>query len=140
MAGFKQLARDDSERRLVADLLEEITLYDFSVADATVRPLPEGGFETTFTASVRKLYADGEGVEQDTEFDNLVDIGAFTKRPDYDVLEPADVLSFEMRSLKSGQQSVVIVTAQRPLFVGIDPYSKFVDRKGDDNIIEVTES
>ena len=138
--GFKQLARDDAERRLVTDLLEEITLYDFSVADATVRPLPEGGFETTFIASVKKLYADGEGAEQDAEFKNLVDVGAFTKRPDYGVLEPEDVLLFEMRPMKSGQQSIVIVTAEKPLFIGIDPYSKFVDRKGDDNIIEVSES
>ena len=114
--------------------------WSFRRAQSGEWQVPEGGFETTFTASVRKLYADGEGVEQDTEFDNLVDIGAFTKRPDYDALKPADVLFFEMRSLKSGQQSVVIVTAQKPLFVGIDPYSKFVDRKGDDNIIEVSES
>ena len=50
------------------------------------------------------------------------------------------MLLFEMRPMKSGQQSIVIVTAEKPLFIGIDPYSKFVDRKGDDNIIEVSES
>ena len=44
-----------------------------------------------------------------------------------------------MRSLRSGQQSVVIVTVEEPRFVGIDAHSKFVDRKGDDNIIEVAE-
>jgi aminopeptidase N len=138
--GFKQLARDDAERRLVSDLMEEITLYDFSASDATARALPDGGFETTFTVAVDKHYADGKGVERDAEFDNWVDVGAFTKRPDYDALEPENVLSMTLKSMKSGRQTVSIVTDERPLYVGVDPYSKFVDRKGDDNIIEVAEN
>jgi hypothetical protein len=137
--GFKQLARDDAERRLVSDLLEEITLYDFAASDATVRALPDGGYETTFTVAVRKHYADGKGVERDAEFDNWVDVGAFTKRPDYEVMAPENVLLMTLKSMQSGQQTVSIVTDERPMFVGIDPYSKFVDRKGDDNIIEVAE-
>ena len=137
--GFKQLARDDAERRLVSDLLEEITLYDFSASDATARALPDGSFETTFTVAVNKHYADGRGVERDAEFDNWVDVGAFTKRPDYDALEAENVLSMTLESMKSGRQTVSIVTDERPIYVGVDPYSKFVDRKGDDNIIEVAE-
>ena len=138
--GFKQLARDDAERRLVSDLLEEITLYDFSASDATARALPDGGFETTFTVAVNKHYADGKGVERDAEFDNWVDVGAFTKRPDYDALEPENVLSMTLKSIKSGRQTVSIMTDERPIYVGVDPYSKFIDRKGDDNIIEVAEN
>jgi len=137
VSGFKSLTRNDAERRLVGDLLEKITLYDFKVIDATTHSLASGHFETTVTASVKKAYADGEGVELEDKFDNFVDVGAFTKRPDYEALQPENVLFLELRPVKSGQQTLTIVTKERPLFVGIDPYSKFVDRKGDDNIIEV---
>jgi hypothetical protein len=140
VAGFKALARDEAEARLVADLLENITLYDFAASDATVTELENGQFETSFTVTASKLYADGEGEETEAEFENLVDIGAFTKRPGYEVLEPADVISFRLEPLRSGEQIVTVTTAEKPAFVGVDPYSKFVDRQGDDNITAVEDA
>ena len=138
--GFKALARDEAEARLVEDLLENITLYDFTASDATVAELENGQFETTFTVTAAKLYADGEGEETEADFENLVDIGAFTKRPGYEVLEPADVISFRLEPLVSGEQVVTVTTDEKPAFVGVDPYSKFVDRQGDDNITAVEEA
>lgn len=138
--GFKSLARDEAESRLVADLLENITLYDFAASDAVVTEREDGSFETVFTVSAEKTYADGEGEETEASFDNLVDVGAFTKRPGYEVLEPVDVLHMELQSLKSGEQSISLITETKPSFVGVDPYSKFVDRKGDDNIVAVEDA
>ena len=138
--GFKALARDEAEARLVEDLLESITLYDFTASDATVAELENGQFETTFTVTAAKLYADGEGEETEADFENLVDIGAFTKRPGYEVLEPADVISFRLEPLVSGEQVVTVTTDEKPAFVGVDPYSKFVDRQGDDNITAVEDA
>ena len=100
----------------------------------------DGSFETVFTVSAEKTYADGEGEETEASFDNLVDVGAFTKRPGYEVLEPFDVLHMELQSLKSGEQSISLITDTKPSFVGVDPYSKFVDRKGDDNIVAVEDA
>ena len=140
VAGFKSLARDDAEARLVADLLENITLYDFAASDARVAALDNGQYETTFTVTAAKLYADGEGEETDAVFDNLVDIGAFAKRPGYEVLEPVDVIAMRLEPLLSGEQMVSLVTAEKPAFVGVDPYSKFVDRDGDDNITAVEDA
>ena len=114
---------------MVEDLLENITLYDFTASDATVAELENGQFETTFTVTAAKLYADGEGEETEADFENLVDIGAFTKRPGYEVLEPADVISFRLEPLVSGEQVVTVTTDEKPAFVGVDPYSKFVDRQ-----------
>ena len=70
----------------------------------------------------------------------MVDVGAFSKRPGYEVLEPVDVLHMELQSLKSGEQSISLITDTKPSFVGVDPYSKFVDRKGDDNIVAVEDA
>jgi aminopeptidase N len=140
VAGFKSLARDDAEARLVADLLENITLYDFVASDARVAALDNGQYETTFTVTAAKLYADGEGEETDAVFDNLVDIGAFAKRPGYEVLEPVDVIAMRLEPLLSGEQMVSLVTTKKPAFVGVDPYSKFVDRDGDDNITAVEDA
>jgi hypothetical protein len=56
------------------------------------------------------------------------------------VLEPADVISFRLEPLRSGEQIVTVTTAEKPAFVGVDPYSKFVDRQGDDNITAVEDA
>jgi hypothetical protein len=43
----------------------------------------------------------------------------------------------ETRPVRSGAQQIRIVTARKPGFVGVDPYNKFIDRNGDDNVVPV---
>jgi hypothetical protein len=66
------------------------------------------------------------------------DIGAFAARPSFGGFSRTDVLGLERRPIRGGGQQVRIVTARRPAFVGIDPYNKYIDRNGDDNVVGVT--
>ena len=45
----------------------------------------------------------------------------------------------ERRPVKSGIQTIRIVTKRKPAFAGIDPYNKYIDRNGDDNVVAVTQ-
>lgn len=45
----------------------------------------------------------------------------------------------ERRRIVSGSQQLRLVTRQKPAFAGIDPYTKYVDRNADDNLIAVTD-
>jgi ABC-type transport system involved in multi-copper enzyme maturation permease subunit len=137
VAGFASLARDREERLLVADLFERITLWDLKAKSATTRRLPDGRWETLLTVDAAKFVADGQGNETPVPLAGRFDVGAFATRPGFGDFSRADVLAMERRPIRSGGQQVRIVTSRKPAFVGVDPYNKYIDRNGDDNVVVV---
>ena len=138
--GFKSLARTPEELKLVEDLMEKITIFDLKAPTATTRKLPDGQWETTLTVTAAKAYADGQGKETAAPLADVIDIGLFTARPGQGAFSQKDVLFLERRPVRSGTQTIRIVTKAKPAFAGIDPYTKYVDRNSDDNVIDVTQS
>ncbi len=135
VAGLYSLARNDDERGLVRDLFQRITVYDLKAEEASVRELADGRFETTISIEATKFYADGEGVESEAPLKDAIEIGLFTQRPGEGVFEAENVLFMERRPIRSGEQEVKVITDERPSWVGIDPYNKYVDRNSDDNLV-----
>ncbi|MEO1045554.1 MAG: M1 family aminopeptidase [Pseudomonadota bacterium] len=138
--GFKSLARNQLEHQLVTDMLEKITIYDLKADSVDVREMDDGSFETTLTIVAEKFYADGQGKETKARLDDSIDVGLFTARPGLGAFGKADVLSMQRQPVRSGRQQITIRTSQKPEYVGIDPYNKYIDRNSDDNVIAVTAS
>lgn len=138
--GFKSLARNDAERQLVVDLLEKITIYDMKAADAEVRKLDNGQFETTITIEAAKFYADGLGNETKAALADRIEVGLFTERPGDGAFDSKDVVMMERKAIRDGKQIIKIITKKKPSFAGVDPYNKYVDRNSDDNVIAVSDS
>ena len=46
----------------------------------------------------------------------------------------------EQRPIRSGDQKIVLHSAQKPTFAGVDPYNFYIDRNSDDNVKDVTAS
>ncbi len=136
--GFKALARTSAEQQLVNDVLERITVYDLKAKIAKVRQLDNGRFQTVVTVAANKYYADGEGKEEKTRLDDDIDIGLFIARPGLGAFNKADVVFMQRRPLTSGTQKIRIVSKKRPVYAGVDPYNKYVDRNSDDNLVEIT--
>ncbi len=42
--------------------------------------------------------------------------------------------------IRDGEQRIVVRSAKKPAFAGVDPYNYYVDRNSDDNLMEVTAS
>ena len=135
--GFLSLARTPGERELVLDLLDRITIYDLKAKTATVRKLPDGTFETTLTADAAKFYASGTGVEKAAPLVDDIDIGLFDQRPGLGAFAAKDVISMQRVAVKSGVQTIRVISARKPAFAGIDPYNKYIDRNSDDNVVPV---
>ena len=138
--GFLSLARTPAERELVHDQFDRITLYELKAKGATVRRLANGQFETTLTVNAGKVYSDGKGNERPADFDELVDIGVFTARPGEVSSRAADVVAMQRVRIGSGEQQVRVVTRQKPVYAGIDPYISFIDRNSNDNIVLIVDS
>lgn len=135
--GVKSLARNEDELALVRDLMEEITIYDLAATEAETTQMDNGNYATDITINVSKYYADGEGNETETELYDFIEIGAFMQRPDFGAFDSKDVVSLKRYPMESGEKKIRIVTKKKPAFVGIDPYNKYIDRNGDDNLIAV---
>jgi ABC-2 type transport system permease protein len=136
--GFKSLARNEAERQLVSDLLEKITLYDLKAGAAKVKKLADSRYQTTISIEAAKFYADGLGKESEADLADEIDIGLFTAKPGRGAFDSKDVLYKKRHQITSGPQKIRIVTSKRPLFAGVDPYNKYIDRNSDDNIVEVS--
>lgn len=134
--GLYSLARNQREKDLIRDLMQKITLYDLKAEGASVKKLPDGRYETTLTIEAGKFYADGEGKETDARLDDLIEIGLFTEKPGDGVFDKKNVLFLERRPVRSGTQTIKIVTKAKPVWAGVDPYNKYIDRNSDDNLVQ----
>lgn len=122
---------------LITDLFEKITLVDVKTRSATAVARPDGSYEVTLEVDARKLYADGKGVETESPLDEPFDIGVFTAEPGKHGFTAASVLHMERHPIHSGKQAVTVVVDKRPVFAGVDPYNKRIDRNSDDNLAVV---
>lgn len=138
--GFKSLARNDDERQLVSDLLEKITLYDLNATEAKITKSSNGDYVTELTVEASKYYAEGLGKESEVDLQDSIDIGLFTSRPGRGAFDRKDVLYMKRHPIKTGKQTIRVVTKERPDFAGVDPYNKYIDRKSDDNVVETAGS
>lgn len=137
---FLRLLREEAgpqHEALIVDLFEKITLLDLKAADARASALPDGRWQVSFEVDASKLYADGQGRETEAPLDEWVDIGVFSAEPGRSGFDATSVLHFERRPLKSGRQTVTLVVAAKPAWVGVDPYNKRIDRHSGDNLVRV---
>lgn len=122
---------------LITDLFERITLYDLKAESATATRRADGRWDVTLTVQTRKLYADGKGEETEAPLNETFDIGLFSVRPGDRAFGRDDVILLERRPVAGGRQVIRLIAPNRPAFVGIDPYNKWIDRDSNDNIVAV---
>ncbi len=134
---FRKEAKTPQQQQLITDLFEKITLYDLKVTDATTKK-DGNGWTTTIKVSADKFYANGKGVETKTRLAEPIEIGLFTARPGIGAFSSKDVIMMELRPIASGTQTIVVHSAKKPSFAGVDPYNYYIDRNSDDNVKDVT--
>ncbi|MFO0335208.1 MAG: M1 family metallopeptidase, partial [Pseudomonadota bacterium] len=122
---------------LIADLFERITLVDAKATDATVTKRADGRWDVTFAIEARKFYADGTGRETEAPLDEPFDVGVFAVRPGERDFDSKAVLAMERRPIRTGRQAVTFTVDREPAWVGVDPYTKRIDRNSDDNLAAV---
>jgi aminopeptidase N/ABC-type transport system involved in multi-copper enzyme maturation permease subunit len=134
---FLRILREEAgpaHETLIADLFERITLYDVKLESAKSRQLANGRWETTVSVSAKKMYADGQGKETPTTLNETFEVGLFSAEPGKSGFTRQSVLAFERRALRDGRQQIVVQSASKPAFAGVDPYNKRIDRETDDNV------
>jgi ABC-2 type transport system permease protein len=98
----------------------------------------DGSWKTTLNIDAQKYYADSKGKEAAAALSEPIEIGVFSGRPGIGAFGKTDVIAIEKRPVAAGKIQLVITSAKKPKFAGIDPYNFYIDRNSDDNVIDVT--
>ena len=122
---------------LITDLFEKITLLDMKASAARSVRRADGRYEVSFEVDAKKRHADGKGRETEAPLAEAFDIGVFDAEPGSAGFKAASVLAFERRELKTGRQTVTLVVEREPVWVGVDPYNKRIDRNSADNLAKI---
>ncbi|ATC33789.1 aminopeptidase [Caulobacter vibrioides] len=136
MAALRAEAPADKQA-LITDLFEKITLYDLKTKSASVKKRPDGKFDVTVVVDAQKKYADGKGKETGAPLNESMEIGLFTAKPGDKGFAAKNVLLYQRRAIRSGENTFTFTVDKAPTFAGIDPYNTVIDRNGDDNTVKV---
>ncbi|MFZ5548988.1 MAG: M1 family aminopeptidase [Pseudomonadota bacterium] len=137
---FLRLLRAEAgpeHEQLISDLFEKITLVDVKATNARSVKRADGRYEVSFEVEAKKFYADGQGKETEAPLDETFDVGVFSAEPGRPGYTEASVMAFERQRVRSGKQTITLVVDREPVFVGVDPLNKRIDRNSADNLTRV---
>jgi hypothetical protein len=114
---------------LIDDLFNQIVLYENHAVLATARKLSDGKYEVSFVVSAAKVRANDQGEEKDAALKDWIDIGVDDK--------DGNSLLRERKLIDRKENNYTVIVSGRPAKAGIDPDNKLIDRKPDDNMINI---
>ena len=123
---------------LIDELLKDVILYDIAVSSAKVTEI-DGGYRTDITIGVAKYSENESGDLVDVEMNQEITIALLADHPNSS-LSLDSPLAMERHVLRNGQNSVTIVSREKPVYVVADPFSFMPDRDRYDNILRLEEN
>ena len=114
---------------LIDDLFNHIVLYENRRRVRHRAQLSDGKYEVSFTVNAAKLRAGEQGEEKDVALKDWIDIGVDDK--------DGNSLLRERKLIEQKENRYTVIVSGRPAKAGIDPDNKLIDRKPDDNMINV---
>ena len=114
---------------LLADLFENITLFENKAVTAKATPLSDGHYQVQLKVASKKLRADQTGAESEVPLNDAIDIGVFD--------EKGQTLYAEKRRITQPETEFTLFVKGKPAKAGIDLYNKLIDRDSNDNVIRV---
>ncbi|MEO1652948.1 MAG: M1 family aminopeptidase, partial [Bacteroidota bacterium] len=129
----------DSLKYYLEDTWTKLTLYENKLEEAKVVKTKDNKYEVTLKLNTQKLYADSLGMETKAKYPgDYIEVGIFapetTNEQGRKVTNP---IYIKKHKLAPGQHTLKILVDKEPKKAGIDPYNKLIDRRPDDNILNV---
>ena len=136
LMAFVSQDTSDEESRFIKNIFEQISLYDLKAKTVEIKELDDHQFEVSLTIDARRVNADGQGVETEVGLSEMIDIGLFIDDPDNISINDKP-LYLNKHLITAGENIIKVIVPKRPVFAGIDPYVKLIDRDSADNIIKL---
>jgi ABC-2 type transport system permease protein len=147
-----QTVTPDSIKPLLTDLFETLTFWNVTVSAATAERVGPGQYRVSIEVDARKLRTDtankphaSVGKNGDTNIvyrprketeapmDELVEIGVY-ETPDG---KPSELEYLQRHRIRSGKQTITVMTKKQPWRVGVDPRNWLIQRATGLNVVEL---
>lgn len=122
----------DSLGYLVADMFENVTLYENKAVEAAYSVLAPGRYEATVTLSTTKVRAANKDV--DIPLNDWIDVGVYGESEN----GKEKLIYLKKHKFTRQKSTLTIALTERPVKVGIDPLHKLIDNHSTDNVIKVS--
>lgn len=131
------LKRDatSAEQAFIDDQFMYITLYELTMKEAKVsdKANSDGLYTVTLTVEAAKNRANGQGEETEQPLDEMIDIALFNDDPE-NLLAEDFVIYSQKHRLVTGTNTIELKVKEKPLFAGVDPFVKLIDKDSVDNL------
>lgn len=114
---------------LLKDLFEEITFRDLRTTKVDVQAAGSGTYRVTLHVDAQKLKADAAGKERPVPMNDMIEVGVFGADGKASYRQP--------HRIRSGVQTITVTVRGRPVRAGVDPDHELLDRKPEDNLVDV---
>jgi len=134
---YLQKHTPDSLQYYLTDTWQKITLYDNKVTDVKVAPTGKNNeYKVTIKADVAKVYINDKGDDIPAkQMNDYIDIGIFAAdNKNKEGRSQVNPLYLKKYKLNYGEHTITVIVKSKPVRVGIDPYSKLIDRNPNDNM------
>ena len=121
---------------LIDDWFKRIITYDLEAKEATYKKLADGTYEITLIVSAKRFELDSTTGSKSISINEPIAVGVFTKHPKK-AANTNSILYLKAHEINQEQQQIVIKVKELPKYISIDPYGTRLDKKWDDNTIEV---
>ncbi|WP_417498164.1 ABC transporter permease/M1 family aminopeptidase [Maricaulis sp.] len=138
---FLRILREEAgpeHEQMIHDFFERIVLFDLQATDATATQRADGRWDVAIDVEAHKFAADGAGEQTEEDIDYMIDIGIFTRDLNGPIEGSDHVLYMEKNRINETTMRFEFTVDEEPVWVGIDPYNKLIDRDSDDNLVRVT--
>lgn len=125
-----------AETQFIDNIFEQITLYELRAEEVSSEELENGQHKITFKVNAQQLSADGKGVETEQDFSEMVEIAMFSADPN-DFSAENTVLYKQQHKLVTGENTLQIIVDEKPEYIGVDPFVRFIDRDTGNNILRL---
>ena len=87
----------------------------------------------SLSVEATKQHADGQGEETEQPLDELIDIALFSDDPE-NLLAEDFVIYSQKHQIVSGTNTIELKVKEKPVYAGVDPYIKLVDKDSKNNL------
>jgi hypothetical protein len=126
----------DSLQYFLTDTWQKITLYDNKMT--SLRSTPTGNkdeYKVTLSFEANKVWIDNKGNDIIAKnMNDYIDIGIFGANTiNKEGRSETNPLYLHKYKLSEGQHTITVVVKGKPVYGGIDPFAKLIDRQPNDN-------
>jgi ABC-type transport system involved in multi-copper enzyme maturation permease subunit len=123
----------DSLQYVITDLFENITLYDFRAEEGSAKELAAGNYSVKLDLELDKFTVDTLGFESKVEINDWIDIGVYG----LDLNGEDELIYIKKHKISKFQKEIEIKVDKKPTRAGVDPLNKLMDKKLEDNVIDL---